>query len=63
MLYTLAFIGNAYRRFRDPGFFLADQGALLKATQPPLPDVPPAAGARPEYGAGIPRLPEEGVGD
>ena len=39
------------------------QGALLKATQPPLPDVPPAAGFRSaEYRlAAIPRLPGERV--
>ncbi len=40
------------------------QGALFKATQPPLPDVPPAAGfPSAEYRlAAIPRLPEERVG-
>ncbi len=48
----------------DPGFFLKDQGALLIASQPPLPDVPPAAGFREaEYRlAAIPRLPGDGVG-
>jgi len=48
----------------DPGFFPKVQGALLKASQPPLPDVPPAAGFHEaEYRfAAIPRLPGEQVG-
>ncbi len=48
----------------EAGFFLEVKGALLKVSQPPLPDVPPAAGFHEaEYRfAAIPRLPGEQVG-
>jgi hypothetical protein len=36
------------------------QGALSKASRPPVPDAPPAAGFR---FAAIPRLPGEGAGN
>ena len=61
---AVSFTRLASLKCSDPGFFPKVQGALLIASQPPLPDVPPAAGFREaEYRlAAIPRLPGERVG-